>query len=331
MQARVDALLPNTVNLMEIARRPEVPYVLVHAYSDVDPGRYILYNHETGKQTLLGAVMRDIEPRQMATREFIRYKARDGLEIPGWLTVPRGSKGIKLPLVVLVHGGPWVRGGQWTWDADSQFLASRGYAVLEPEFRGSAGFGWKHFRASWKQWGLAMQDDIADGARWAVARGTADPARICIAGASYGGYSAMMGLLNDPDIFKCGINWVGVTDISLLYQPGWGDFTMEYKSYGMPRLVGALKGDAEQLNRTSPLVQAARIRQPVLLAYGGADRRVQIVHGTRFRDAVQKNNPNVEWVEYLDEGHGWQIVKNRVDFWSRVENFLHRNIGSNAQ
>ncbi|MES2635581.1 MAG: alpha/beta fold hydrolase [Pseudomonadota bacterium] len=327
VQARVDALLPNTVNLMEIARRPEVPFVLVHAYSDVDPGRYILYNYETGKQTVLGAVMRDIEPRQMATRDFVRYKARDGLEIPGWLTVPRGSKGKKLPLVVLVHGGPWVRGGQWNWDADSQFLASRGFAVLEPEFRGSAGFGWKHFRASWKQWGLAMQDDIADGARWAVQQGIADPARICIAGASYGGYSALMGLLNDPDVFKCGVNWVGVTDISLLYEPGWGDFSMEYKAYGMPRLVGHLQRDADQLSKTSPLVQAARIKQPLLLAYGGADRRVQIVHGTRFRDAVQKTNPDVEWVEYLDEGHGWQLVKNRVDFWTRVDKFLQKNIG----
>jgi dipeptidyl aminopeptidase/acylaminoacyl peptidase len=244
--------------------------------------------------------------------------------------LPHGSNRKNLPLVVLVHGGPYVRGGEWGWRPDAQFLASRGYAVLEPEYRGSTGFGARHFRAGWKQWGLKMQDDIADGAKWAVAEGIVDPQRICIAGASYGGYATLMGLLNDPGLFKCGIDWVGVTDIGLLYSGHWSfrsDLSDEYKQYGMPELVGDVVKDAEQFRATSPLLQAARIRQPLLLAYGGSDARVPLYHGRKFYDAVKATNPNVEMVVYEEEGHGWALPKNRIDFWTRVEKFLDRNIG----
>ena len=151
-----------------------------------------------------------------------------------------------------------------------QVLATRGYAILQPEFRGSRGFGSAHFRASWKQWGLAMQNDIADG--------MVDPKRICIAGARYGGYSALMGLVNDPGLYQCAINLLGVTDIELLYNGSWGtvsDVSDERRKYGMPELVGDLIKDAVQLKATSPLHQAGRITKPVLLAYGGADRHAQ--------------------------------------------------------
>lgn len=328
IQQQVDALLPATVNLVSMASRPETSQVLVHAFSDVDPGRYLLFDTASGKLTELGRRMGGIDPRQMAAKEMVRYQARDGLSIPAYLTLPKGGPKKDLPLVVLVHGGPWVRGSSWAWDADVQFLASRGYAVLEPEFRGSTGFGYKHFKAGWKQWGLAMQDDIADGARWAIAQGLVDPKRICIAGNSYGGYATLMGLVNDPDLFRCGINWVGLTDIDLMYSITWSDTSEESKRYGMPLLVGDRERDAVQIRKTSPLSQALRIKQPVLLAYGGADRRVPIAHGTRFRDAVQQENKRVEWVEYTEEGHGWALVKNRVDFWTRVEKFLERNIGA---
>lgn len=221
----------------------------------------------------------------------MRYKARDGMEIPALLTLPANGAQ-NAPLVVLVHGGPFVRGTHWGWNPDSQFLASRGYAVLEPEFRGSKGYGDKHYRAGWKQWGLAMQNDIADGARWAVAQGFADPKRICIAGASYGGYATLMGLVNDPDLYKCGVNWVGVTDINLLYDGHWSstsDTSEDWKLYGMPDRVGDQVKDAAQLKATSP-----------------------------------------EWIEYQDEGHGWGLPKNRVDFWGRVEKFLDKHIGKGA-
>jgi acetyl esterase/lipase len=328
LQAKVDALLPATINRMDVPLRAELPVVLVYSFSDAEPGTLSVYNTETGKLTVLGVAQPTIDAKQMGQRDLVRYKSRDGLVIPAWLTLPRGAKGKKVPMVVLVHGGPWVRGGHWNWNAESQFLASRGYAVLEPEYRGSMGYGFDHFRAGWKQWGLAMQNDIADGARWAVAQGIADPAKICIAGASYGGYSTLMGLVNDPDIYRCGVNWVGVTDIDLMYSVVWSDFTDVYKTFGMPALVGDQQKDAAQLSATSPLLQAARIKQPLLLAYGGADRRVPIVHGVKFKDAVQKTNPGVEWVEYTEEGHGWLLLKTRVDFWTRVEKFLERNIGA---
>lgn len=329
LQQKVDAALPNTINVLSVPVRGERQKTLVTAYSDREPGTYYLYEGDSGALTLLGKRMRDIEPRRMGKVDLVRYKARDGLEIPAWLTLPVGG-GTNLPMVVLVHGGPYLRGRSWGWEADAHFLASRGYAVLQPEYRGSTGFGLRHFRAGWKQWGLKMQDDIADGTRWAIAQGIADPKRICIAGASYGGYATLMGLVNDPDLYKCGIDWVGVTDIEMLYTVSWSDVSDIWQTYGMPRLVGDRVKDAEQLKRTSPLQQASRIRQPLLLAYGGRDVRVPIVHGTAFRDAVQKTNPDVEWIEYRLEGHGWTHVPNRIDFWTRVEKFLARHLAPSA-
>jgi dipeptidyl aminopeptidase/acylaminoacyl peptidase len=330
VQARIDALLPGTANLVTVAQHAETPWLLVASYSDTQPMMWNLFNTETGKLNKVGDSHAGIKPSQMASQEALRYKARDGLEIPAYLTLPHGSNRKNLPLVVLVHGGPYVRGAEWGWKADVQFLASRGYAVLEPEFRGSTGYGNKHYRAGWKQWGLAMQNDIADGARWAIAEGIVDPQRICIAGASYGGYATLMGLVNDPALFKCGIDWVGVTDISLLATGDWSkrsDISDGYKQNGMPELIGDVVKDAEQFKATSPIAQAARIRQPLLLAYGGADVRVPVYHGRKFYDAVKATNPNVEMVVYEEEGHGWALPKNRIDFWGRVEKFLDRNIG----
>lgn len=327
LQRKVDALLPRTVNLLSIPQRPETDSVLVHSFSDVDPGRFLLYERDSGRLTELGAVMSGVRPEQMAPVEMVRYAARDGLPIPAYLTVPRGRAGKKLPLVVLVHGGPNLRGMAWSWDPEAQFLASRGYAVLQPEFRGSTGFGWRHFKAGWKQWGKAMQDDLADGVRWAVAQGIADPARVCIAGGSYGGYAAMMGLANDPDVYRCGVSWAGVSDLELLYDGIWSDATEAARLYSMPLLLGHPEQDAQQLRATSPVHQAARIKAPLLLAYGGADRRVPLEHGARMRAALEQQQRAPEWITYTEEGHGWSLVKNRVDFWGRVERFLERHIG----
>jgi dipeptidyl aminopeptidase/acylaminoacyl peptidase len=330
LQARIDKALPDTVNLLSVAARAATPWVLVQSYSDVQPRFTSLFNSATGKLTKVGESYPKIDPARMATQKTVSYKARDGLTIPALLTLPQGSTQKDLPLVVLVHGGPYVRGSQWGWNSQSQFLASRGYAVLEPEFRGSKGFGTKHFRAGWKQWGLAMQDDIADGAKWAIAEGIVDPKRICIAGASYGGYATLMGLANDPGLFKCGIDWLGVTDLKLLYTGHWwysSDMSQTYKQYGFPELIGDPVKDAAQFKATSPIEQAARITQPLLLAYGGADKRVPLNHGKEFYAAVKRTNPDVEWVVYDEEGHGWRVPKNRIDFWTRVEKFLDRNIG----
>jgi dipeptidyl aminopeptidase/acylaminoacyl peptidase len=330
LQDHLDEILPNTVNLLTLPVNAGSPWLLVEAYSDVVPLRTMLYNSETKQLTAVGVSHPKIQPAQMAHKKLVHYAAREGLDIPAWLTVPQGA-GKNLPLIMLVHGGPYMRGGSWGWDAEAQFLASRGYAVLQPEFRGSTGFGSRHFHAGWKQWGLKMQGDIANGARWAIAQGVADARRICIAGASYGGYATLMGLINDPDLYQCGVDWIGVTDINLLYDPGWltlTDTSEDWRQYGMPALIGDQVKDAEQLKATSPLQQAARIKQPLLMAYGGADLRVPLTHGTKFYNAVKQTNPKVEWVEYADEGHGWSLPKTRIDFWSRVEKFLDKNIGA---
>lgn len=328
VQGAVDAMLPKTSNRLSVAPRSDSAFILVEAFADVQPTLYYLYNNETKKLMRVGAEQPEINPAQMSPMDMVRYKARDGLEIPAYLTLPRGAGKKNLPTVVLVHGGPWVRGGSWHWDPQVQFLASRGYAVLQPEFRGSTGFGTRHFRAGWKQWGLAMQSDIADGARWAIAQGIADPKRICIAGASYGGYATLMGLINDPDLFRCGVEWVGVTDIGLLYSVNWSDTSDESKRYGLPALVGDRDKDAAQFKATSPLENAARIKQPLLMAYGDVDERVPLVHGQKMRDALKDSNPQLEWVVYPNEGHGWVKPETKVDFWTRVERFLERNIGT---
>jgi len=330
IQTKVDALLPDTVNKITLAKRAETPVVLVESFSDRKPLSFRLFNYQTGDINKVGDAFPAIDPASMGAQAMLHYKARDGMDIPAKLTLPAGSKGKNLPMVVLVHGGPFVRGVQWGWSGQSQFLASRGYAVLEPDFRGSTGYGTRHTMAGFKQWGLAMQDDLTDGAKWAIAQGIADGKRICIAGASYGGYATLMGLIKEPELFKCGVAWAGVTDLNLLYEGHWSfesDMSDVYKQYGFQQFVGDPVKDAAQFAATSPLKQASRLKQPLLLAHGSADMRVPLYHGTQFRDAVMEENDKVEWIEYEKEGHGWSLVKNRVDFWTRVEKFLDRNIG----
>ncbi len=333
-QEKIDQQLPTTINLVSVARNPQAAHMLVESYSDIQPSVFWLFDARTGKLNKVGESHAAIKPAEMGRQEFVRYKARDGREIPALLTLPAGGNGKNLPLVMLVHGGPFVRGTEMGWRAQAQFLASRGYAVMEPEYRGSTGFGNAHFRAGWKQWGLAMQDDVADGARWAVKQGYADAGRICIAGGSYGGYAALMGVVKDPDLYRCAVDWMGVTDINLLYDGHWSatsDASDEYLQYGLPVLVGDQTRDAAQLEATSPIRQAARIKAPLLLAYGGVDRRVPLYHGTEFLAAVKKHNSTVDWVEYPDEGHGLAVEQNRIDFWTRVEKFLDQHIGAARQ
>ena len=325
IQEEVDKLLPSTVNQLDCGECGTRDKVLVRSTSDRQPAVYTLYDTKARTLSPVASSRPWIEPKAMATRSMLRFPARDGLSIPVHVTRPVGQKG-PAPAVVLVHGGPYLRGGDWSWDPDSQFLASRGYVVIEPEFRGSAGFGDKHFRAGWKQWGLAMQDDIADAAQWAVRQGYADSSRICIAGASYGGYATLMGLIRNPELFRCGVEWAGVTDIELMYSIHWSDIGEKSKEYDMPTLVGDPVKDADQLAATSPIRLADKVTQPLLMAYGGLDRRVPIEHGTKFRDAVEKRNKQVEWVVYATEGHGWSLPANAIDFWTRVERFLDKNL-----
>lgn len=326
LQTSIDGALVGKINVLDCGNCVDPKVILVESYSDRQAVEWYLFDVTAKRLSRLAKSRPWLDSQLMAAREMVRITARDGLSIPAHVTKPAGRKG-PLPTIILVHGGPHARGGEWEWEADSQFLASRGYLVIEPEFRGSVGFGAKHYKAGWKQWGLAMQDDLADAANWAIKQGMTDAKRICIAGASYGGYATMMGLIKNPELFKCGVNWVGVSDIDLLYTARWSDTTDQYKEYGMPTLIGDREKDREQLNQTSPLKQAAKLTQPILLAYGGEDVRVPIAHGIAMRDALAKHNKNLEWTSYKDEGHGWVLEANRIDFWTKVEKFLGKYLG----
>jgi dipeptidyl aminopeptidase/acylaminoacyl peptidase len=332
-QADVNKQLRGLVNIITPPTLPETPWMLVSSYSDRQPRYYSLYNSKTHELKGIGINHPAIKAAEMGRQDLVKFKARDGLMIPAWLTLPaKGGK--NLPMVVLVHGGPYMRGTEWQWEPDSQFLASRGYAVLQPEFRGTTGYGVHHFTAGLKQWGLTMQDDIADSVKWAVSQGYADPNRVCIMGGSYGGYATLMGLVKDGDIYRCGIAYAAVTDIPLMFERGnWtiSDMDDDYRQYGGPQRVGDLEKDAEQLVATSPLKQAARIKRPLLLVHGSDDRRVPAVHFTKMRSALEANKADAEFIEYMGEGHGWTTAEHRIDFWSRVEKFLDKHIGAGAK
>ncbi len=332
VQAQADARLPGRVNRLSCRRcdRPDM-VVLIESFSDREPGEWVLYRAANQSWQALGRSRSGVVAAQMATVDFHRIKAHDGRDLPVWVTTPAAKSDGPRPVVVLVHGGPWVRGGHWQWDALPQFLASRGYLVVEPEFRGSAGYGDEHFRAGWRQWGQAMQDDVADALQWAVARGWADAQRACIAGASYGGYATLMGLVRHPELYRCGVAWVAVTDPRLIFKWNFrGVQTDENRHFDFPTLVGDPVRDADMLTANSPLAQAPRIKAPLLLAAGMQDRRVPPEHATRLRDALSALGRPPEWVQYDDEANGWLTVKNQVDFATRMEAFLARHLKAAA-
>ena len=321
LQERVDALLPGLVNRLAVDGHVSEGPVLVSSWSDREPGRHYLFDRRNGQLQQIAADRPWIDPEGQRPTKTYRYKARDGLSIPAQLTLPQGTG--PFPLVVLHYGGPWVRPTHWHWDPAVQFLASRGYAVMMPAPRGSTGFGATLFKRGWRQWGLGMQDDVTDGVRELIARGIVDEKRVAIAGASYGGYLAMMALAKEPTLFKCAVNWVGVTDPGHMFSVAYADFNIwDSGRYDLPVLVGDPDKDAEQFKRTSPVARAAEIHQPVLMAYGHEDRRVPLVNGERMRDALKPHNKQVEWVVYPDEGHGWLKLSTKLDFWARVEKFL---------
>jgi dipeptidyl aminopeptidase/acylaminoacyl peptidase len=328
LQQEADTRLPGRINRISCRRCGEPDMVaLVRSFSDRDPGQLWVHQAQPpeGEQPwrAVGRVRDDIKPSQMGTMDFHRITARDGRDLPVWVTRGAGAQG-PLPAVVLVHGGPWVRGNVWGWHGQAQFLASRGYVVIEPEFRGSTGYGNAHFRAGFRQWGQAMQDDVADALRWAQAQGLASD-KACIAGASYGGYSTLMGLVKDPELYRCGVAWLAVTDLELLLKGSWfvdDDTSGESRKYRLPDTIGDLQKDADMIAANSPVRQAARIKAPVLLAFGEADRRVPLAHGERMRKALREAGNEPVWITYTGEGHGFAILKNRVDFAERMEAFL---------
>lgn len=327
VQALADARFPGRANRLSCHTCSPESNVLVYSYSDQDPGSYWIYRPAGNAWESVGKLRRDVDPRRMGQLDLHRIKSRDGHDLPVWVTMPPGNVTAPRPAVVLVHGGPWLRGGFWNWDADAQFLASRGYVVIEPEFRGSLGYGFAHFQRGWKQWGTAMQDDVADAMQWAVDKGLVDGKRVCIAGASYGGYSTLMSLVRHPDRYRCGVAWVAVSDPRLLMTDVWrGDIPLEARRHTLPEIIGDPEKDADMLKAATPWERAKEIRAPLLMAWGREDRRVPLDHGHRMRDAMRAAGQSPEWIVYDDEAHGWLKVDNRVDFWQRVERFLDKHL-----
>ena len=329
VQKLVDEALPKRVN--QLSWGSSAPHrVLISSRSDNYPGGYFLLDTRTNKMEKLAEAREWIDPARMSPMRRVQYKARDGLPIPALLTLPNDASGKALknaPLVVEIHGGPHAHGGSWGFDPTAQFLASRGYAVLQPAFRGSTGYGRAFLEAGFKQWGLAMQDDITDGVHWAVKEGHADANRLCLMGASYGGYAALYGLIKEQGMFRCGIAAVAVTDLELLFTVSWSDtFRSDDAQDSMKSRIGDLKTDVEHFRKISPLYQADKISAPVLLAFGSDDVRVPLIHGQKFRDALELHKKPYEWVVYTAEGHGFNKRENRIDYFKRIEAFLEKHM-----
>jgi dipeptidyl aminopeptidase/acylaminoacyl peptidase len=331
-QDAVDGRFPGRVNRISCRRCGQADMTaLVRSYSDHEPGE--LWVHQASAAAGMPAwravsrVRSGLDPAQMASMDLQRIKARDGRDLPVWVTRPDAAKG-PLPAVVLLHGGPWVRGNEWGWHPMAQYLASRGYLVIEPEFRGSTGYGEAHFTAGWKQWGQSMQDDVADALLWARKQGLASD-QACIAGASYGGYSTLMGLVKHPELYRCGIAWLAVADLDLFLQGAFfvdDDLSDIGRKYTLPDMVGDAVKDAAMIAANSPVKQAARIKAPVLLAYGESDLRVPLAHGKRLRDAMKDAGNPPEWVSYAHEAHGFTKLENELDFAKRLEAFLAKHL-----
>ncbi|HYC36751.1 MAG TPA: S9 family peptidase [Usitatibacter sp.] len=326
VQKGIDAALPKTHNSITYALRNEKK-ALIYAYSDVDPGTYYLYDADKKGIEPIAKTREWIDPSLMPERKFITYKTRDGVEIPAWVTIPKGG-GKGLPLVVNIHGGPWVRSYGWyPWGTrwpEAPFFGSRGYVVLEPEPRGSRGWGRKHLFSSFKQWGLTMQDDLTDGALHLVKEGLVDKNRMCLHGASYGGYATLQGLVKDPGLWKCGSSFLAVTDLVSWPSMTYTDTSTfsDFMQNEFLHMVGDPSKDREYMTRSSPARNADKIKVPVLLAMGGDDVRVPLAHGDMMRSAMQSAGVKHEYVVYNGEGHGFNKDENVFDHYRRVEKFF---------
>lgn len=322
LQATVDATFPGTVNILsgDPAKR-----VLIYSYSDVDPGAWYLLDIDGMRLRTVTSAKPRIKPEEMHRMEVVSYKADDGLAIPAYLTRPNNSTGPQ-PAVVLIHGGPIAR-DSWRWEAEVQLLASRGYVVLQPQFRGSSGFGRKFERAGFGQWGLAMQDDVTAGVHYLVREGIADPKRICIYGASYGGYAALWGLVKTPELYRCGVSFAGVSDIEHMWKDRSDTSGNKVSREMMANRIGDVSVQKAQFAEVSPLRNAARIKAPVLLMHGVIDQRVPLSHGQKMRAELKRLGKQVEWLEFENEGHGVRFVSNEKKYYETLLDFLHREIG----
>lgn len=290
--------------------------------SDRDPGTFLLFDRKARKVNPIARAMPWIDAAALGTQSEVQFKARDGLPLHGLLTLPPGGNASRLPLVVLPHGGPYDVVDAWGYDPEGQILATHGYAVLQVNFRGSDGYGRTFADAGVMQWGRAMQDDVTDATRWAIEQGIADPKRICIFGASYGGYAALMGVAREPGLYRCAVGLSGVYDLSKMYR--WG--SIKRSDYGKNYLKRVIGEDQAELAARSPVDLAAKITVPVLLAHGRADDRVDIKHARRMQSALQKSGNEAELLEYPYTGHSIVLDGYLRDFYAHLLAFLDENL-----
>lgn len=293
--------------------------------SDRNPGEFYLYDAKANKATFLLGNRPWIKSERMAAMEPVALKSRDGLPLHGYLTRPPGKAEAKnLPLVVYVHGGPYGIRDAWEYDPAVQALASRGYAVLQVNFRGSGNYGEAFKQAGYREWGGRMQDDVSDATRWAIAQGIADPQRVCIFGASYGGYAALEGAVKEPDLYRCTIGYVGVYDLRLMLTRG----DIPQSSSGDNYLELVLGHDRDQLWDRSPIAHLDRLKAKVMLIVGGQDKRVPPIHGENLHSALNKAKVEHEWLYQRTEAHGFYNEKNIEELLTKVLAFLDRTIGA---
>ncbi len=297
---------------------------LVYFNVDNGPVYYYAYDRETRKGELLFSNRKALENLKLAGMKPVKYQSRDGLTIHGYLTLPPGVESKNLPMVLNVHGGPWAR-DNWGYNGEAQWLANRGYAVLQVNFRGSTGYGKKFRNAANREWGGKMHDDLVDGVNWAVKQGYADPKRIAIYGGSYGGYATLVGLTFTPDLFACGVDIVGPSNL-ITFQQTIPPYWKPIESVLWDR-VGHPEKDAEFLKSRSPLFKVDQITRPLLIAQGANDPRVKRSESLQIVEALKNAGKTVEYIEYPDEGHGFARPENRLDFYARAEKFLATHIG----
>lgn len=301
--------------------------ILVRTHSDRSRGAYYFYDRDEEDFRKLEEVSPWLNEDDLCRTWPIRYQSRDGLSIPGYLTLPRDEPTSHLPVVVNPHGGPWAR-DYWGFNPEVQFLANRGYAVLQVNYRGSTGFGRSFWEKGFKEWGKAMQNDISDGVHWLIDEGIADPDRIGIYGGSYGGYATLAGLTFTPDLYTCGVDYVGVSNL-FTFMDSIPPYWEQYRET-LYEMVGHPEEEAELLKSASPLFHADQIQAPLLIAQGANDPRVKKAESDQIVEALRERGIDVPYMVKDDEGHGFRNEENRFDFYRAMEEFLAKHLNGHS-